>query len=99
MHARRARRNDDRRLTVMKDDVAASRSESTRTASAATDLDFTKDMGRPVNVRRPGDRRSLSRSATRALDVLELFGETRRPLRAVEMSKALGMHPSSMNHC
>jgi len=50
-----------------------------------------------VKVRRPGERRSLSRSATRALDVLELFGEARRPLRAIEMSKALGLHPSSMN--
>ena len=50
-----------------------------------------------VQVRRPGERRSLSRSATRALDVLELFGEMRRPLRAIEMSKALGLHPSSIN--
>jgi DNA-binding IclR family transcriptional regulator len=50
-----------------------------------------------VKVKRPGERRSLSRSATRALDVLELFGEARRPLRAIEMSKALGLHPSSMN--
>jgi DNA-binding IclR family transcriptional regulator len=50
-----------------------------------------------VKVRRPGERRSLSRSATRALDVLELFGEARRPLRAIEMSKALGLHPSSVN--
>jgi DNA-binding IclR family transcriptional regulator len=50
-----------------------------------------------VKVKLPGERRSLSRSATRALDVLELFGEARRPLRAVEMSTALGLHPSSMN--
>jgi DNA-binding IclR family transcriptional regulator len=50
-----------------------------------------------VKVKRPGERRSLSRSATRALDVLELFGEARRPLRAIEMAKALGLHPSSMN--
>lgn len=52
---------------------------------------------RDAKVKRPGDRRSISRSATRALDVLELFGETRRPLRAIEMAKALGLHPSSMN--
>jgi DNA-binding IclR family transcriptional regulator len=50
-----------------------------------------------VRVKRPGDRRSLSRSATRALDVLELFGVTRRPLRAVEVSKALGTHASTTN--
>jgi DNA-binding IclR family transcriptional regulator len=50
-----------------------------------------------VKVKLPGERRSLSRSATRALDVLELFGEVRRPLRAIEMAKALGLHPSSMN--
>ena len=51
----------------------------------------------PVRTRRPGERRSLSRSATRALDVLELFGQVRRPLRAVEVSRALDMHPSSTN--
>lgn len=50
-----------------------------------------------VRVKRPGDRRSLSRSATRALDVLELFGLTRRPLRAVDISKALGTHASTTN--
>lgn len=50
-----------------------------------------------VRVKRPGDRRSLSRSATRALDVLELFGTMRQPLRAVEISKALGTHPSTTN--
>lgn len=50
-----------------------------------------------VRVKRPSDRRSLSRSATRALDVLELFGVSRRPLRAVEISKALGTHPSTTN--
>ncbi|HEY3695206.1 IclR family transcriptional regulator [Phenylobacterium sp.] len=46
-------------------------------------------------VRRPGDRRSLSRSATRALDVLELFGSVRRPLRAVDIAQALGLHAST----
>jgi DNA-binding IclR family transcriptional regulator len=50
-----------------------------------------------VRVKRPGDRRSLSRSATRALDVLELFGEARRPLRAVDISRALGTHSSTTN--
>lgn len=55
--------------------------------------------GKPakVHVKRPGERRSLSRSATRALDVLELFGDARRPLRAVEIGRVLGMHPSTTN--
>ena len=64
------------------------------------------DTGRPprasrvplwMQPRRPGDRRSLSRSATRALDVLELFGQERRSLRAIEIAKALGLHPSTAN--
>lgn len=50
-----------------------------------------------VRVKRPGERRSLSRSATRALDVLEYFGEVRRPLRAIEIAKMLGMNPSTTN--
>jgi DNA-binding IclR family transcriptional regulator len=49
----------------------------------------------PVRVKRPSERRSLSRSATRALDVLEYFGEARRPLRAVEIARALGLHAST----
>lgn len=48
-----------------------------------------------MRVKRPSERRSLSRSATRALDVLEYFGEARRPLRAVEIAKALGLHAST----
>jgi DNA-binding IclR family transcriptional regulator len=50
-----------------------------------------------VRIKRPGERRSLSRSATRALDLMELFGEARRPLRAVEIARALAMHPSTTN--
>jgi DNA-binding IclR family transcriptional regulator len=50
-----------------------------------------------VRVKRPGERRSLSRSATRALDVLECFGQARRPLRAIEISHALALHPSTTN--
>ena len=50
-----------------------------------------------MRVRRPGERRSLSRSATRALDVLELFGHERRPLRAIEIAKALALQPSTVN--
>ena len=45
----------------------------------------------------PADRRSMSRSATRALDVLELFGEARRELRAVEIAGNLGISRSSAN--
>lgn len=50
-----------------------------------------------LRVKRPGERRSLSRSATRALDVLEAFGKARRPLRAVEIARLLGLTPSSAN--
>jgi DNA-binding IclR family transcriptional regulator len=46
-------------------------------------------------VKRPSDRRSMSRSATRALDVLEQFGQLKRPLRAVEISKLLELQPST----
>jgi DNA-binding IclR family transcriptional regulator len=53
--------------------------------------------GQIVKVMRPDERRSLSRSATRALDVLELFGGERRPLRAVEIGRALAMNPSTTN--
>lgn len=51
----------------------------------------------PVKVRPPGAGRSQSRSATRALDVLELFGELRRPMRAVEIARSLDLHPSTAN--
>lgn len=50
-----------------------------------------------MRVVRAGERRSLSRSATRALDVLELFGEVRRPLRAVEIARRFDWHPSTVN--
>jgi DNA-binding IclR family transcriptional regulator len=50
-----------------------------------------------VKVKRAGERRSLSRSATRALDVLELFGRLRRPLRGVDVARELEMHPSTAN--
>lgn len=50
-----------------------------------------------VQVKRPAERRSLSRSATRALDVLEAFGEARRALRAVEIARMLGLTPSTAN--
>ncbi len=57
----------------------------------------TRGQPARVSLKRPSERRSLSRSATRALDVLEFFGEARRALRAIEISKMLGMHPSTTN--
>lgn len=50
-----------------------------------------------VRIKRPGERRSMSRSATRALDVLEAFGAARRPLRAIEIARLLGLTPSTAN--
>jgi len=46
-------------------------------------------------VERPGTKRNLSRSATRALDILEYFALMGRPLRAVEIAQALNFHTSS----
>jgi DNA-binding IclR family transcriptional regulator len=51
----------------------------------------------PMLVMRAGDRRSVSRSATRALDVLEYFGQVRRPLRAIEIARHLSLPPSTVN--
>lgn len=50
-----------------------------------------------LRVVRPGERRSLSRSATRALDVMEYFGVVQRPLKAVEIARALDINPSTTN--
>ena len=50
-----------------------------------------------LRVKPPGERRSVSRSAVRALDILEYFGQVRRPLRAMEIFSALGLHPSTAN--
>jgi len=55
------------------------------------------DQPRQTRVLRASDRRSLSRSATRALDVLEYFGLMRRPLRAIEIARKLSLHPSTAN--
>ena len=57
----------------------------------------TRGVSARVRIVRPSERRSSSRSATRALDVLEFFGEARRPLRAIEISRMLGLHPSTTN--
>lgn len=51
----------------------------------------------PIRLKRPSDRRSLSRSATRALDVLECFGSEERWLRAVEIARMLGLQGSTTN--
>ncbi|HEX4376578.1 MAG TPA: helix-turn-helix domain-containing protein [Steroidobacteraceae bacterium] len=51
----------------------------------------------PVRIKRPGERRSISRSATRALDVLECFGQVRQPLRAIDIGRLLDLHPSTTN--
>ena len=53
--------------------------------------------GNLVQLRPPGERSSLSRSATRALDILEFFGHAQRPLRAIEISHKLGLGPSTAN--
>jgi len=46
-------------------------------------------------IRHPGERRNISKSAVRALDVLEHFASVRRPLRATDIANALDLHPSS----
>ena len=43
----------------------------------------------------PGGRKNLSKSATRALDVLEYFALMGRPLRAVQIAEALELRTSS----
>lgn len=62
-----------------------------------TDRDREPQTNWQTRAKRGRDRRSLSRSATRALDVLEYFGQVRRPLRAVEIARKLELHPSTAN--
>ena len=50
-----------------------------------------------LRIKRPGDRQSMSRSATRALDVMEAFAEARAPLRAVDIARSLNLTPSTTN--
>src|SRR3546814_9478802 len=45
----------------------------------------------------PGLKRNLSRSATRALDVLDYMAALGRPLRAVEVASGMELNPSSAN--
>lgn len=51
----------------------------------------------PFRLKPANSRKSVSRSAIRAFDLLEYFGEVKRPVRAIEISKALDLHPSSTN--
>ncbi len=46
-------------------------------------------------IRHPGERKNMSKSAVRALDVLEYFSVVRRPLRATDIANALDLHSSS----
>lgn len=46
-------------------------------------------------IRHPGLRRNISKSAVRALDVLEHFAAVERPLRATDIAHALDLSPSS----
>lgn len=64
-------------------------------ATSESDTRSAAPRNGPVRVRRPSERRSVSRSAIRALDVLEHFGRVRRGLRAIEISQALDLHPST----
>lgn len=61
------------------------------------DFGTAKPARAGVQIKRPESRRSISRSASRALDILEYFGETRRPARTIEIARALDMHPSTTN--
>ena len=57
--------------------------------------DETIDIGPLEPVGGLPDERHLSKSAMRALDVLDYFSRLRRPARAVEIAESLGLHPSS----
>jgi DNA-binding IclR family transcriptional regulator len=61
------------------------------------DTDAKTNPRTQMRIRPASERRSLSRSATRALDVLELFGQVRRRLRAIEIARALKLTPSTAN--
>jgi len=55
----------------------------------------TAGVETPAGIEQPGGKRNLSKSATRALDVLEYFAMVGRPLRAVEIAQAFEFHTSS----
>lgn len=48
-----------------------------------------------ADIQHPGARRNISKSAVRALDVLEYFAAVQRPLRATDIAHALDLQPSS----
>jgi DNA-binding IclR family transcriptional regulator len=50
-----------------------------------------------AHVERPGIRRNLSRSATRALDVLDFMASHSRPPRAIEIANGLDLSPSTLD--
>jgi DNA-binding IclR family transcriptional regulator len=55
----------------------------------------SKRLPAHVRTRPPHDRASVSRSAARALEILERFALEDRPLRAVEIGNAIGLRPST----
>jgi DNA-binding IclR family transcriptional regulator len=59
--------------------------------------DRTVALAAAASVGEPGQSHNLAKSAVRALDVLELFGQIGCPLRAVEINRYLGLSPSSAN--
>jgi DNA-binding IclR family transcriptional regulator len=66
-----------------------------------TDMTITEQNPESRSIKagmeRPGNKRNLSRSATRALDILEYFAMVGRPLRTVEISQALDIGTSSID--
>ncbi|MFC4595709.1 IclR family transcriptional regulator [Sphingobium tyrosinilyticum] len=55
----------------------------------------SKALPLTARMRKPYEQRSVSRSAARALDLLEYMAREQRPLRAKEIAGALGMHGST----
>ena len=48
-----------------------------------------------ICVQEPRQGYNFSKSAVRALDILELFARVDRPLRAIDVTRLLGISPSS----
>jgi DNA-binding IclR family transcriptional regulator len=61
------------------------------------DPQIRREQIRREIVERPGMRRNMSTSATRALDVLNYIAELGRPARSIEIATAIDLHPSSAN--
>lgn len=56
----------------------------------------SQQAGLPTDsIQNPGSKKNLSKSATRALDILEYFAMVGRPLRAVDIAQAFDFHTSS----